>query len=226
MKMIMEVTQTHIDEWARDGEVELLSAATSLTFTVITRIIFGNDIRLDQEYDYHCPDGTVQRVSLKDLFMKTVQEVQLSGFRPINLVFPFIRRNHFGAENRRIYRNIESTKEGFRQFLKATKDTESIYKQIESLYTDQEKLLDDLLVLLFAGHDTTSHAITASIYLMLKHPDKQKIVKEELEAALAGRKIEDLNLQEINDLEYCGKFIRETLRLDPPAKTSIPYVVQ
>ena len=47
MSLIMQQAKEHSATWVQKGEVEFLSAVSDLTFAIITKIIFGQDIKLD-----------------------------------------------------------------------------------------------------------------------------------------------------------------------------------
>ena len=51
------------------------------------------------------------------------------------------------------------------------------------LFTD-EQLVDQLMTFLAAGHDTTASALTWSVYLLSRHPEKQQRLRDEVRAML------------------------------------------
>lgn len=73
---------------------------------------------------------------------------------------------------------------------------------------------DEIITMFIAGHETTSMALTFAIYLLAKHPEKEALLRKELETVLGGRKpeVEDLKL-----LKYTQQIILEAMRLYPPA---------
>ncbi|KAI1317926.1 cytochrome P450 [Xylariaceae sp. FL0255] len=82
-------------------------------------------------------------------------------------------------------------------------------------FTDSQ-LKDQLLTFLAAGHETTSSALTWASYLLAKHPELQKKLREEVCQALP----EDINDKTelggiLEQLPYLNGIINETLRLYP-----------
>jgi cytochrome P450 len=77
-----------------------------------------------------------------------------------------------------------------------------------------QQLRDEVMTLLFAGHETTASALTWTFYLLSKHPDVRQRLQEELEKVLAGR---EPNLDDLTALPYTRQVIQESLRLYPPA---------
>ena len=85
---------------------------------------------------------------------------------------------------------------------------------MRSYYTDEERLLDDTLFLLFAGHETTSHSLTTGVYRLIKHPECRERLRTELNQLLKEKSLEHLTLSEINSIEYLHMFIKECLRIE------------
>ncbi|WAS93183.1 cytochrome P450 [Nannocystis punicea] len=71
---------------------------------------------------------------------------------------------------------------------------------------------DELLTLLFAGHETTGIALAWSIYWLLRHPDRLEKLLAELDAA--GERPEP---EALARLPYLEAVVHETLRLYPIA---------
>lgn len=81
---------------------------------------------------------------------------------------------------------------------------------------------------MFAGTDTTSLAMTWTLYLLAKYPDVQTRLRTELRSVLPETPLEALTEDEIQslyasiaELPYLEKVIKETLRLIPPVHSSI-----
>ena len=78
-----------------------------------------------------------------------------------------------------------------------------------------EEICDELVMFLFAGHDTTATALTYALWSLGHHADCQDRVAAEV-AALPDR---PLTPDDIPRLGYTVQVIRESLRLCPPAPT-------
>lgn len=74
--------------------------------------------------------------------------------------------------------------------------------------------IDDLGLLLLAGHETTSRLLQFTIILLSKHPD----VLARVIAEIAANKPADgsWTKEHLNQLDYLTKVLKETLRLFPP----------
>lgn len=62
-------------------------------------------------------------------------------------------------------------------------DEEAVAENKGPALTDEE-LADELKTMLLAGHETTSMMLLWSCYLLARHPDKFKVAREEVDAAL------------------------------------------
>lgn len=79
---------------------------------------------------------------------------------------------------------------------------------------DEEQLIDEILILFTAGHETTSNALTFTTQLLAKNPEYQQQILEELNEAES--ETEDL-MQLLRKVPITTRVIEESLRLYPPA---------
>ena len=93
------------------------------------------------------------------------------------------------------------------EMLMSTKDEETG----ESL--GQDALLDEVMTMFVAGHDTTAAALTWIIYLLNKNPKALDQMKEELNVNWDGKVV---TFETLNSLPYMKMVIQEALRLLPP----------
>ena len=80
--------------------------------------------------------------------------------------------------------------------------------------SDQE-IADELIIFIFAGHDTTATTLTYALWALGRNPDAQDRVAKEV-AAIGDR---ELTPDDIPGLEYTVAVLRESLRLCPPGPT-------
>lgn len=79
----------------------------------------------------------------------------------------------------------------------------------------REQLLAHLTTLLFAGHDSTSAAITMLLYHVASHPEVERRVYGEVMSVVGDGPI---TLKALGHLVYCKQVIKENLRLFSPAQ--------
>jgi cytochrome P450 len=83
-------------------------------------------------------------------------------------------------------------------------------------FTDQE-IIDHMIFLMMAAHDTTTSTLTTLIYLLAQHPEWQERLRDQSQA-LGKTQLEHDDLDRVEELSWT---IREALRLRPPL-TSMP----
>jgi cytochrome P450 len=76
------------------------------------------------------------------------------------------------------------------------------------------QLRDEVMTLLLAGHETTSMALSWTLYLLSLHPGVRRKLEDELGAALAGRAP---GIDDLPRLPYTRMVLEESMRLYPPA---------
>lgn len=78
----------------------------------------------------------------------------------------------------------------------------------------EEQLLDEILILFTAGHETTSNALTFTFQLLALHPHWQDKIYKDL---LATEKETDDCMTQLMTSKICQQVIEESMRLYPPA---------
>jgi cytochrome P450 len=90
---------------------------------------------------------------------------------------------------------------------------------LETKYDDgkgmtEEQLIDEILIIFTAGHETTSNALTFTFQLLAKHPEWQDKIYEEWQK-LGG---DDTDLMtRVSTSKVCQQVLEESMRLYPPA---------
>ncbi len=80
-------------------------------------------------------------------------------------------------------------------------------------FMDEEQLIDEILILFTAGHETTSNALTFTCQLLAKNPEWQERIYEEI---LAQGDSGDL-MKVVTTSKVCQQVLEESMRLYPPA---------
>ena len=79
---------------------------------------------------------------------------------------------------------------------------------------DDQQLRDEIITMILAGHETTANLLSWTFYLLSKHPEVERRVREEARRVLGDR---DPVLEDMKGLEYTRMVLEEALRLYPPA---------
>jgi cytochrome P450 len=79
---------------------------------------------------------------------------------------------------------------------------------------DRERVIDNILTFILAGHETTALALTWTFYLLAKHPQIETAARAEIAAVTGGAAVNSAHLDE---LALIRQIVMESMRLYPPA---------
>ncbi|MGW1454704.1 cytochrome P450 [Salegentibacter agarivorans] len=118
------------------------------------------------------------------------------------------------AEARNILRKIvqerRDSKEKYDDLLDMLLDA----KYDDGNFMDEEQLIDEILILFTAGHETTSNSLTFTAQLLALNPEWQEKIYEEI----TSLKEQDLDLMSyVTKCQVTQQVIEESMRLYPPA---------
>jgi cytochrome P450 len=194
-QLIGEVNDKYADRWAaaaaRGEPVNISSDSSELTLEIVLRSIFGTDLaRLEQMMGVN-PFEVVAKQSNRDLKFAF-------QFRSLaRLVGELIQRR----------RREDEEHFDFLGMLMLTRDRET-----DQPMADKE-LIDEVLTLIVAGHETTAAALTWTWYLVGTHSQTAEGLQAEADAVNpAGR----LSLDAAESLSFTHQVLQESLRLYPP----------
>ena len=192
--------------WAPGAEVDLDAAIRRLTLRVIGRSVFGVDFGDDDRI------GPATETVLTHVTRRSLRPVRA----PVWLPTPARRR--FRAALATLHSVITDA-------VDACRDDEQRDAELIRLLLDardpatgralsRRAVVDELLVFLLAGHDTTSTTLTYALWALGRHPDMQARVVDEVRAVAGDR---PLTVADVPGLTYTSQVVHEALRLCPPA---------
>jgi cytochrome P450 len=195
-RLIYDVNEKFADRWAAkaaQGEaINLTDDVSELTLEIVLHSIFSTDLeRLERETGGN-PFELVAKETNRDLKFAF-------RFRSLaKLVSELIERRRRQPDEERF---------DFLEMLIDARDREN-----DAPMTNKE-MIDEVMTLIVAGHETTASALTWTWYLASQHPET--VAALEAEADLASSD-EPLGLDAAESLSYTHKVIQEALRLYPP----------
>jgi cytochrome P450 len=86
-------------------------------------------------------------------------------------------------------------------------------KYDDGTFMAEEQLIDEILILFTAGHETTSNALTFALQLLALHPEWQEKIHDEIQN---NKNVYDL-MEVVMSSKNCQQVIEESMRLYPPA---------
>jgi cytochrome P450 len=193
--LISEANEKYAERWAAQsarGEPVNISVDTSeMTLEIVLRSIFGNDLdRLAQQMGVN-PFEVVAKHSNRDL--KFAFQFRSLG----KLVGELIKQRRHAPEEHF----------DFLSMFMLTRDRET-----DEPMTDKE-LIDEVLTLIVAGHETTAAALTWTWYLVSGDSQAAERLRAEADETSAQG---DLSLSAAEAMSYTHQVLQESLRLYPP----------
>jgi cytochrome P450 len=144
----------------------------------------------------------------------------------LNLTSLLFRKYNIGSTNKTIVKNVENALNSLEEFLKVSKDQDSVYSRvIKTAEATQKELLWDLVFYLFAGHDTSSSCFIRCIFELSRSEEtREKLLKEIKVLESLGEDIESsITSENIEEMTFLNIMIKETLRINNPVIRSIGY---
>jgi len=208
---IRQITNDVIDGWSAGASFRIHSQMQMITLEVIMRVVFGVEegIKLN----------SLRRALLRFLGM-------LDGPAAPFLFFPMFQKDLRGltpwgrfTRYRRAVLDI-LLDEIHRQRATGTAERTDVLAMLieardeEGEPMSDEELLDEMLTLLGAGHETTATSLAWTFYHVLRRPDVVRKVRQELENIAGAGPVEAEHLPR---LAYLEAVIDETQRITPVA---------
>ncbi|KAL9098999.1 MAG: hypothetical protein Q9163_005435 [Psora crenata] len=116
---------------------------------------------------------------------------------------------------------IHQKREKLRSQEKRT-DPDILSVAIESGGFSEEDLVNQLMTMLLAGHETTAAALTWAIYLLCKNPEVQSRLREEIHTHLPSTESGiQISAQIVEECQYLQAVCNETLRIYAPVALTL-----
>ncbi len=208
-RVVTQTVDETLDQWRAPaaGPVDVLSRMLMLTGDIILRTMFGASSR------------DLGRPRLDDF--DTVTQLCMDRMLAMidwSTILPTPGRRRFRAAMSRLdqaVHEIIASRRGCGEergdllsMLLLARDGESGVRM-----TDRQ-LRDEVMTIMFAGHETTGLALTWTWYLLSQHPEVERRLHDELAEVLQGR---PPTFDDLPRLTYTRMVIEESMRLYPPS---------
>jgi cytochrome P450 len=200
-----ETTREALERW-RPGQVfDLVPEITRLSKSVATRVLLGEDLVAN-------PSALSAALDLVCGTLDTPSQLLPSALVPFDI--PGIS---IGGTLRR---SLSLVHEGLSRFIdrEDARENRSIAHTLLAVGRELvpgwgiEQVMSNVIQLFLTGYDTTSCAVTWTLYLLAQHPDACRALLAELHEKLDGR---DPDMGELGSLDYLDAVVKESLRLYP-----------
>lgn len=201
---VFSIINSFVDDWIRQGSVSNMFEQTKLlTFDMAIQLLLGVNIS----------DDSKQKICNE--FIEW-----LKGFRVI-IMKPYPGTQMFKAmqARERIREEAEKIIIKYQKEQPENKSTLGILMEAtddDGNHLTIEELKDQILVILFAGHDTTSASISWIILALNESPEIRKKLEDELEASFKHKTLEQITPTDLKSLNYLNAFFKEIMRRYSP----------
>lgn len=190
-----------LDKWHyQRGEINVFEEMTQLTLRILTRTLFN--INLEDKNSLISRSFTV---AVKEASQRMTNMLDLSGYLPTIRSFRF--RSALRSLETLVYRLMEDRRSG------SSERIDFLSLLVNSPAKLEKRLIrDEVMTMLLAGHETTSVALSWTVFLLSKHPEYQHKLRSEMSGVPAG------NYEAFRALKfrYPQMILNEAMRLYPP----------
>ncbi|WP_081208665.1 cytochrome P450 [Salegentibacter sediminis] len=207
LQSVQEAIETEIDRIEPDKTIDVFPVFNDLAFQTVVKSLFSSAANQEQINRLQYITESAQKMLVKELR----QPFKLWWFRLSGEIKKHIKLTR---EAREILEDIvEERKKSKKRF------GDLLDMLLDARYDDgqpmeKEQLIDEILILFTAGHETTSNALSFTCELLARNPDAQEKILQEVKTA--KKESQDL-MEYVRSCSYTQQVIEESMRLYPPA---------
>ncbi|MGE3859675.1 MAG: cytochrome P450 [Nitrososphaeraceae archaeon] len=200
------------DNWQEGATIDVLHEMTMLAMGVMTESLFGINFR-DRETFTKVSDAFTNILESFTQIHEPVENVLSDK----SIDTDDKKQNKFQDSldflNKKIYTLMDHIKKtnpekpNLISHLMKARDPES-----GDIGLPEKQIRDEVMIFLFAAHDTTSTALTWSLAYLATHQNIQNTLQKELDSVIGGRLP---TADDLPKLEFTEKIFKETLRIRP-----------
>lgn len=213
--IIKEVIQEESDKITVDKVIDVFPLMSDLAFNVVAKSLFS----------YTDTGNTISRLQyITETAQKSlIKEIRQPYKRWWFYLSGKIKNTHKLTQEARDILNtiIEERKKSDKEYNDLL-DMLLAARYDDGSMMDNEQLIDEILILFVAGHETTSNALTFTLMLLALHPEIQDRVYAEVFDDKDGLSL----INEIAEYTYTKQCIEEAMRLYPPVYFSDRVVIE
>jgi cytochrome P450 len=193
------------DEQSKLGSVDIYPLMMKITFAMVGKSLFGAKLKEDD-------------IDLISEAISTVQE-----FMVRQTIQPYLNPWFTVSGEQRKHEEMTARAFGIlAEYIHRRRGEAPGHDLLQILmdarYSDGTSMSDDLVIsesmqLLVAGHETSSNALSWTLYLLSTRPDCVDRVRDEFDSVLGDR---PLGFSDVPKFEFTTQVINEALRLYPP----------
>lgn len=203
--VIVDQTADMLDRWQRiadgGGRIDLLDEMARITLRVLGRTMFSSDLAT------HYPAIQAAMTTLRDKMARQQSPIPYPAW----------------WLDRQLKEPVETLHRIARDLIRKRQGSEDAYDDLLSMMLtagegaglDPERIVDNVVTFLVAGHETTATALTWTWYLLATHPDHHRRLRE----GLVDTSLEQTGVDMAaagDELGAVTRTVQESMRLYPP----------
>ena len=188
-------------------EIDCTDEMAALAFRIVGKSLFGQSVN-------------EQQMQLMREVIRQVQEFVVDCLRK-----PYLKPWYFlSGYNRRVTKLIERGNEMILNIIRTRKannqkEDDLLQMLIESKYEDgssmsEQQILEESIILMVAGHETTAMTLSWTFMLLAQHPTIEQQLLASILQAIGGVQP---SMTDLHKLDYSYQVLEESMRLYPPA---------
>ena len=213
-RIMVERTLALVRGWEAGRLVDVDREMNRLALDIVSRSLFGRDLSADVGNVASALDAALSTFAFRMLpFAEAFDDVPIPPTRRLRaaratldaIVYRMIAEHRAGAGDA----------SDLLSMLLASEDDD---RQL-----DDDRVRDEAMTILLAGHETTANALAWTFYLLARNPDVERRLHRELDRVLGDR---DPSVDDLPALAYVRAILAETMRLYPPAWITSRYAAR
>nr|ANY58156.1 CYP719A11 [synthetic construct]BAG75115.1 cytochrome P450 [Eschscholzia californica] len=192
------------------GIVKPLDHLKKATVRLISRLVFGPNFNDDQY--------------VEDMHNTIDELIQMSSYAQLAEAFYYAK---YLPSHRKAVRHFEQTKQIvkklIRPYISVSPPPNTYLHFLQSQNYDEEVVIFAIFEAYLLGVDSTSSTTTWALAFLIREPNVQEKLYQELKNFAEQNDREIMKVEDINKLQYLQAVTKETMRMKPVAPLAIPH---
>ena len=204
---IREAIQSEYKRITTEQPIDIFPIFNDLAFQTVVKSLFSTNANSEdiQHLQFITEDG-------QKMLVKELRQPYLGWwFKASGILQKHI---DLTKEARQILQNIVDARRASRKRHDDLLDMLLEARYEDGNFMDDKQLIDEILIIFTAGHETTSNALTFTFQLLSKHPEWQEKIYEEIKS---NKEYSDDLMTMVMKSKVCNQVLEEAMRLYPPA---------